>query len=72
MAYNIGVGKTLAALMCISNRFDTNNANKAIVIVPTPVYDKWIKEAQSYTQIQSDGKETEVVMHGSLNHLIVS
>ena len=70
LAYGVGVGKTLSALMCISNRFDTNNANKSLVIVPTPVYDKWIKDASNHVQkVIIKGKEEEIQMYGCVNHL---
>jgi hypothetical protein len=72
LGYDIGVGKTLSALASISNRMDTNNANKALVCIPKPVYQKWINDAKSHTVKQIDpktGVEKEIFMHGALNHL---
>jgi hypothetical protein len=74
LAYDVGVGKTLAMLMTISNRFDTGNANKALVISPASVHPKWINDTKDYVETVFNPKTKEneqVVIRGSLPHLNV-
>lgn len=72
LAHEVGVGKTISSLMTISNSFDTGRAKKALISVPKPVYEKWIKECQNYKQkIEENGETKEVTMYGMLPHINV-
>lgn len=63
-AYGVGVGKTLASIVCLSHAYDNELAKKFIFVVPTNTYDKWIGEIQGYTD-----PETGKFMQGALPHL---
>jgi hypothetical protein len=65
---------TLSSLMAVSNSFDTNRANKALFIVPTTVYEKWMNECRNHTEkiIDPDtGEEKEIMFYGALPHINV-
>lgn len=69
LGYEMGIGKTLSALMAIRNKFDTGKANKALVIVPAQVYEKWMKDTANHTENIKDAKTgaiTKIDMKGSL------
>jgi hypothetical protein len=57
LGYDVGVGKTLASIMSISNSFITGRAKKAIVIVPKSVYDKWIIDIKGYKGVKKSVKD---------------
>lgn len=74
LAYDVGVGKTAALLMAVSNRFDTGNAKKALIVVPASVHKKWIGDTKDMEveQVNPVTKQKEkVMMRGALNHLNV-
>ncbi len=60
-AYGVGVGKTLAAITCLSQAWYNKLAQKFLFVVPTNTYDKWIGELQGYTD-----KDTGHFMQGAL------
>ena len=65
---------TTSALMSVSYAFDTNRANKALIVVPPQVYEKWINECRNHKEKITDPitKEVkEIDIYGSLPHLNV-
>lgn len=60
-AYGVGVGKTLAAITCLSQAWYNGLAKKFLFVVPTNTYDKWIGEVQGYTD-----KDSGHFMQGAL------
>ncbi len=64
LAYGVGVGKTGADIICMSQAIDNGLASKPLVVVPTNTYDKWMGEIQGYTD-----KDMGKFMHGLLPHL---
>jgi N12 class adenine-specific DNA methylase len=61
LAYGVGVGKTLASIVCFSQAYYNGYANKGCFVVPTNTYDKWVGEIQGYTD-----SKTGKFMHGAL------
>lgn len=70
LAYDVGCGKTAAALMHISNRLATGKAHRALIIVPNQVYIKWKNEIKDNdVEINKDGKTIIKHNKGLLNHI---
>ena len=44
VAFDVGVGKTMTAILCMADALYTGGAKRPLVIVPDPTYDKWITE----------------------------
>lgn len=59
LAYDIGVGKTIAAIVTMSNRLDTKNCYRPILVVPKQVYSNWIKEMQGNVDEIEEAKRTK-------------
>jgi hypothetical protein len=53
LAYGVGVGKTIADIVCISQAYYNNLAKKFMLVVPTNTYEKWLGELQGYTDKKS-------------------
>lgn len=45
LAYDVGVGKTVSALLELANALHQGKCKRPVVIVPNPTYNNWIKEA---------------------------
>ncbi|MDD5013512.1 MAG: SNF2-related protein [Atribacterota bacterium] len=74
LAHEVGTGKSLSTLATISNYFDTNRANKALIVVPTTIYEKWINECKNHTEKITNpdtGEEEEIEFYGAFPHLNV-
>jgi len=52
IAYDVGVGKTITAIIELVNALKTGKCKRPVVAVPNPTYKNWIKE-----MIGVDGKE---------------
>lgn len=48
IAYDVGVGKTITAIMELANAIQTGKAKRPLVVVPNPTYKNWIKEMLGY------------------------
>ena len=48
VAYDVGVGKTLTAIITIANAFDEGKMKRAYIVVPNPTYAKWKREIVGY------------------------
>jgi hypothetical protein len=59
-AYGVGVGKTIAAIVAFSQAYYNKYANKALYVVPTNTYDKWLGEIGGYTD-----RDTKQFLHGA-------
>lgn len=44
IAYDVGVGKTMTAIITLANALYSGRAKRPLLIVPNPVYAKWIAE----------------------------
>lgn len=63
IAYDVGVGKTMSAIVTLANALYSGKSKRALVVVPNPTYQKWKREIGGY----QDPKTGEVV-HGVLSH----
>ncbi|NJL73931.1 MAG: DEAD/DEAH box helicase [Saprospiraceae bacterium] len=57
IAYGVGVGKSLSALIAISNAIDNGDCKRPLLVVPKATYYKWISET---TNTKVYDKETKV------------
>lgn len=64
LAYDVGVGKTLSALLELANALHQGKCQRPLVVVPNPTYKNWLKEALGGTD-----KETGEVFTGVLSGL---
>lgn len=62
LAYDVGVGKTMSALLELANALYQGKCKRPLVVVPNPTYKNWIKEAFGTTD-----KETGEVFQGILS-----
>lgn len=72
LSYDVGVGKTIASILHISNRFDTGNANKALVLVPVDVHKKWYNDIKNHTIEHKNPDTGEVTIkkfNGVVDHI---
>lgn len=44
VAYDVGVGKTMCAIITLANAMYYGKATRPLIVVPNPTYGKWIKE----------------------------
>jgi len=68
LGYDVGVGKTLSAIINISHSIDTKRCHKPLLIVPNATYYKWIAEIQNteYLNKKTGLKEVSI---GAIPHL---
>lgn len=59
IAYDVGVGKTMTAILGAGQAIYTGQCKRPVVIVPNPTYDKWIAEITG--EFDKNGK---IVKHG--------
>lgn len=45
LAYDVGVGKTVSALLELASAMQQGKAKRPLVVVPNPTYSNWLKEA---------------------------
>lgn len=67
IAYDVGVGKTMSAIVTLANVLYSSKAKRTLVVVPNPTYNKWKREISG----EKDPK-TGVFTHGVLSHTKVS
>lgn len=48
-AFDVGVGKTMTAIVNLANAISSGKCKRPIVVVPKPTYKKWIGEIIGYT-----------------------
>ncbi len=48
IAYDVGVGKTLTAIVTLANALQSGKAKRPLIVVPNPTYKKWIEEIIGY------------------------
>lgn len=61
LAYGVGVGKTIASILCAGQAHYNGFSNKPMFIVPTNTYDNWIAEIQGGVDKQT-GKFIQGIM----------
>jgi hypothetical protein len=44
IAYDVGVGKTMTAIIALAQAIYSGKASRPLIVVPNPTYGKWIKE----------------------------
>lgn len=49
IAYDVGVGKTMTAIINIANALYSGKCKRPLIVVPNPTYGKWLKELLGYT-----------------------
>lgn len=49
IAYDVGVGKTMTAIVTLANAIQNGKAKRPMIVVPNPTYKKWIEEIIGYT-----------------------
>ncbi len=54
IAYDVGVGKTLTAIIELANSMYSGKCTRPLIVVPNPTYKKWIEEIVG--SIDKDGK----------------
>jgi superfamily II DNA or RNA helicase len=48
VAYDVGVGKTMTAIVNLANELQQGKCERPIIVVPKPTYKKWINELVGY------------------------
>ena len=46
LAYDVGVGKTATGIVAVVNQLQSGRCKRPLIIVPNPVYEKWITDIQ--------------------------
>lgn len=49
IAYDVGVGKTITAIIALANELHAGNCSRPVIAVPNGTYGKWIREIFGYT-----------------------
>lgn len=49
IAYDVGVGKTMAAIITLANNLYSTKCQRPLIVVPNPTYAKWLREIIGYT-----------------------
>lgn len=44
VAFDVGVGKTMTAILCMADALYTGGCKRPLIVVPNPTYEKWITE----------------------------
>lgn len=63
IAYDVGVGKTITALLELASALQSGKAKRALLVVPNPTYKNWIKEA--FGGVDDDGKPYRGILSGT-------
>ncbi len=64
LGYDVGVGKTLTDIACISEAFDSGRANCSLLAVPDATYSKWAEEMAGGLN-----KKTKKWLDGAIPHI---
>ena len=62
VAYDVGVGKTMAAILAISDAFEKGMFKRPLIVVPQKVYKKWIGEIRGVFAEKDIKKGKKVVV----------
>ncbi|WP_338765855.1 DEAD/DEAH box helicase [Bernardetia sp. ABR2-2B] len=63
LAYDVGVGKTMAAILIAAQNIQNGTYKRPVIVVPKPTYQKWINEIVGYTDKEGN------FIEGILSHL---
>lgn len=63
LAYDVGVGKTVSALLELANALHQAKCKRPLIIVPNPTYNNWLKEAMGGTD-KDTGEQFSGVLSG--------
>ncbi|WKN32109.1 helicase-related protein [Porifericola rhodea] len=63
VAYDVGVGKTMSAIITMANNLYEGRVKRPVVVVPNPTYEKWKREIIGYTD-----KKSKQFVPGVLSH----
>jgi superfamily II DNA or RNA helicase len=64
IAYDVGVGKTIAAIIAMANSIHQGKCQRPVVVVPNSVYKKWIREIFGYND-DATGEYVPGVLSGT-------
>lgn len=53
-AYDVGVGKTMTAIVAVAEAIMTGRAIRPLIVVPNPTYGKWMGELIGYTDTSGE------------------
>jgi N12 class adenine-specific DNA methylase len=53
IAYDVGVGKTMSAIITAANALYSGKCRRPVIVVPNPTYQKWVREIIGYTDSRS-------------------
>lgn len=62
LAYDVGVGKTMSAIITLANALQQGKCKRPCIVVPNQTYRKWIREIFGYTNEKTGEK-----IHGVLS-----
>ncbi len=62
LAYDVGVGKTMSAILILAQNIQNGTYKRPLIVVPKPTYEKWKNEINGYTD--KDGNFIEGVLSG--------
>lgn len=62
LAYDVGVGKTMSAIITLANAMQQGKCSRPLIVVPNPTYKKWIRELVGYKE--ANGTEVAGVLTG--------
>lgn len=62
LAYDVGVGKTMSAIITLANAIQQGKCKRPLIVVPNQTYRKWIKELFGY-----ENKKTKEKGYGVLS-----
>ncbi len=61
IAYDVGLGKTMTAIMSVANSLQNGQCIRPLIVVPKPTYKKWIEEIEGVKN-----RKGEFIKHGIL------
>lgn len=53
LAYDVGVGKTMSAIITVANALYAGKCERPLIAVPNPTFAKWVREIIGYTDPQT-------------------
>ncbi|MBL6445690.1 DNA (cytosine-5-)-methyltransferase [Fulvivirga sp. 29W222] len=62
IAYDVGVGKTMSAIITAANALYSGKCSRPVIVVPNPTYAKWVREIIGYHD-----KATKKIIPGVLS-----
>lgn len=63
LAYDVGVGKTMSAIITMANNMQAGKYERPLLVVPNPTYKNWMREINGYTDPET-GEFVSGVMSG--------